>query len=197
MRRREFIAGLGSAAAWPVAARAQQPDRVRRIGVLMSLDENDPSAKARISAFTQALVDLGWTDGRNLRMDIRWYGGGDNNRVRALAQELVGLRPDVILANSTPAAVVLQNETRTIPVVFVNVAEPVASGIVARLDRPSGNITGFGTLEASMGASGLSCSRRSRPDSSGPQSCSIPTPPLCRPMCPHLRRRPGHSRSCQ
>jgi putative tryptophan/tyrosine transport system substrate-binding protein len=154
MKRRTFIAGLGSAAAWPVVARAQQPDRVRRIGVLMSLDESDPLAKARISAFTQALVDLGWTDGRNLRMDIRWYGS-DDKRVRALAQELVGLRPDVILANSTPAAAVLQHETGTIPVVFVNVAEPVASGIVTRLDRPSGNITGFGILEASMGGKWL------------------------------------------
>jgi putative ABC transport system substrate-binding protein len=92
MKRRAFIAGLGSAAAWPLAARAQQGDRARRIGVLLAGDENDPPAKARVSAFTQALADLGWTDGRNVRMDVRW-GGTDNNRLRALAQELVGLQP--------------------------------------------------------------------------------------------------------
>ena len=154
MKRREFIAGLGSAAAWPLAARAQQGDRVRRIGVLMPGDENDPVAKPRLSAFTQALADLGWTDGRNVRMDLRW-GGGDINRIRALAQELVGLQPDIILTNATPATVALQRETRTIPIVFANVADPVASGIVARLDRPSGNITGFANLEASLGGKWL------------------------------------------
>ena len=94
MRRREFIAGLGSAAAWPVVARAQQGDRVRRIGVLMGLGENDPEGKARISAFTQALAGLGWADGRNVRIDLRW-GAGDANRIRALARELVGLQPDI------------------------------------------------------------------------------------------------------
>src|SRR3974390_2252851 len=102
MRRREFIAGLGVAAAWPLAARAQQGDRVRRIGVLMGFDEGDPLAKPRVSAFTQALADLGWTDDRNVRMDLR-SAGDDNNRIRALAQELVGLQPDIIVTNSTPA----------------------------------------------------------------------------------------------
>src|SRR5215468_12174547 len=111
MRRREFIAGLGSAAAWPVVARAQQPARMRRIGVLMTGDENDPQAKARISAFTQALAELGWTDGRNVRMDLRW-DGGDINRIRALAQELVGLQPDIVVAGSTAATAVLKRETR-------------------------------------------------------------------------------------
>ena len=96
LRRREFIAGLGGAAAWPLAARAQQGDRVRRIGVLLGYDENDPVRKAYVSAFTQALADLGWTDGRNVRIDLRW-GGDDTNRIRALAQELVSLRPDIIL----------------------------------------------------------------------------------------------------
>ena len=130
MRRREFIAGLGSAAAWPVVARAQQGDRVRRIGVLMASDENDPVQKAYFFAFTQALADLGWTDGRNVRMDLRWFG--DNNiRIRALAQELVGLQPDIILASTTPATVALQRETRTIPIVFANGGDPVASGIAA------------------------------------------------------------------
>src|SRR6516164_6961112 len=96
--RRAFIAGLGGAAAWPLAVRAQQGDRVRRIAVLMPLDENDPAEKLRVSAFTQALAGLGWTDGRNVRMDLRW-GGGDINRIRAFAQELVGLQPDIILAS--------------------------------------------------------------------------------------------------
>jgi putative ABC transport system substrate-binding protein len=148
MRRREFIAGLG-AAAWPVVARAQQVDRVRRIGVLISLDENDPEQKRRLAAFTQALAGLGWTDGRNVRLDVRW-GGGDINRVRALAQELISLQPDIILAGSTPVTAALQRETRTIPIVFVNVGDPVASGIVAQLDRPGGNITGFAGWEASL-----------------------------------------------
>ena len=102
MLRREFIAGLGSAAAWPVVARAQQGDRVRRIGVLMPFEENHPEGKLRYAAFAQALADLGWTEGRNLRMDLRW-GGDDTNRVRALAQELVGLQPDIILTNTTLA----------------------------------------------------------------------------------------------
>jgi putative ABC transport system substrate-binding protein len=148
MRRREFIAGLG-AAAWPLAARGQQGDRVRRIGVLMSFDESDPDGKLRYSAFTQALAELGWTVGRNLRMDLRW-GGGDTNRMRTLAQELVGLQPDIILTHATPATVGVQQETRTIPIVFVNVGDPVGSGIVTRLDRPSGNITGFANFEATL-----------------------------------------------
>jgi putative tryptophan/tyrosine transport system substrate-binding protein len=154
MRRREFIAGLGGAAAWPLAARAQQGDRIRRIGVLMSGDEKDPQWKTLLSAFIQTLAGLGWTVGRNLRMDLRW-GGADANRIGAFAQELVGLQPDIILAASTVATVALQQETRTIPIVFANAGDPIASGIVARLDRPGGNITGFVFLEASMGGKWL------------------------------------------
>jgi putative ABC transport system substrate-binding protein len=153
MLRREFIAGLGSAAAWPVVARAQQGDRVRRIGVLMPFDENDPEGKLLYSAFTQALADLGWTGGRNVRMDVRY--GDDINGIRALAQELVGLQPDIILANGTAATAALQRETRTIPIVFVGAADPVASGIVPQLDRPSGNITGFAQYETSLGGKWL------------------------------------------
>jgi putative ABC transport system substrate-binding protein len=149
MRRREFIAGLGSAAAWPVAAQAQQGDRVRRIGVHMPYDENDPLAKLRLSALTRTLADLGWIDGRNVRMDVRW-SGGDANRMRAVAQELVGLQPDVIVTSSIAATAAVQRETRTIPIVFISGADPVASGIVARLDRPSGNTTGFGGMEPSL-----------------------------------------------
>jgi putative tryptophan/tyrosine transport system substrate-binding protein len=154
MRRREFIAGLGAAAAWPVVARAQQGDRVWRIGVLVAYDENDPEGKRRYSAFTQALANLGWTDGRNVRMDLRWQGD-DTNRIRALAQELVGLQPDIILTGSTLATVALQRETRTIPIVFASMSDAVASGIVARLDRPGGNITGSVNLEASLGGKWL------------------------------------------
>jgi len=154
MNRREFITLLGGAAAWPLAAHAQQGDRVRRIGVLMPGDENDPEQKRRLFAFTQALAGLGWNDGRNLRMDLRWHGD-NNNRTRALAQELVGLKPDAILAYGTLATVALQRETRTIPIVFAGAGDPVASGIVTRLDRPGGNITGFGSQEASLGGKWL------------------------------------------
>jgi putative ABC transport system substrate-binding protein len=154
IRRREFITLLGGAAAWPLAARAQQDDRLRRIGVLVGGNENDPERKTRLSALTQALAGLGWTDGRNVRMDVRW-AGTDINRIRALAQELVGLRPDIILASTTLATVALQRETRTIPIVFANGGDPVASGIVARLDRPGGNVTGFGGNEGSMGGKWL------------------------------------------
>jgi putative tryptophan/tyrosine transport system substrate-binding protein len=154
MRRREFIAGI-SAAAWPPAVRAQQPDRMRRIGVLNAAEENDPEAKARISAFTQSVADLGWIDGRNVRMDLRW-AGDDINQTRALAHELVRLQPDIILVSgSTVATAALQRETWTIPIVFVNVGDPVANGIVAQLDHPSGNVTGFAILEVSIGGKWL------------------------------------------
>jgi putative ABC transport system substrate-binding protein len=146
--RRKFIVALAGAAAWPFAAWAQQSDRVRRIGVLMGGDETDPVLKTYVSAFTQALTGLGWADGRNVRMDLRWHGA-DTNRIRALAQELVGLQPDTIVTNTTAATVALQRETQTIPVVFV-VTDPVASGIVPRLDRPGGNITGFAIYDASL-----------------------------------------------
>src|SRR6516162_7616453 len=155
MKRRQFIVGLGSAAAaWPLAARAQQGNRVRRIGVLAGGDENDAVIKLRYSAFTQALADLGWTNGRNVRMDLRW-GGNDTNRIQALAQELVGLQPDIIVVTGTPATVAVQRETRTIPIVFANVGDPVASGIVPGLNQPGGNITGFTNLEATLGGKWL------------------------------------------
>src|SRR5689334_3822908 len=110
MRRRTFIAGLGSAVAWPVGAWAQQGERVRRIGVLLAVDENDPRAKTQVSALTQGLADLGWTDGRNVRMELRW-GAVDTNRMRALAHELVGLQPDIVVTVAIPATVAIQRET--------------------------------------------------------------------------------------
>src|SRR5258707_13072984 len=143
MRRREFIAGLGSTAAgWPLAARAQQGDRVRRIGVLMWLDENDPGAKSDLSAFTQALAGMGWTEGRNVRMDLRWYGD-DTNRIRALAQELVGRQPDVILA-SAAAGAALQREAQTFPIVFAGVAGSNSS--IPPPGRPSRDSPAFAFL---------------------------------------------------
>ena len=147
IRRREFITLLGGAAAWPLAAHAQQRDRVWRIGVLTGLGENDPVAKTIVSAFRQALAGLGWTDGRNIRMDFRLVDG-DINRTRALAQELVSLQLDIIVTDVTPATAAVQRETRTIPIVFVNLGDPVASGIVPALNHPGGNITGFANLEA-------------------------------------------------
>jgi putative tryptophan/tyrosine transport system substrate-binding protein len=154
MQRREFIAGLGSAAAWPVVARAQQPERMRRIGVLTVDEENDPETKAALSAFTRGLAELGWTDDRNLRMDVRW-AGGNVDRMGMFAKELVDLQPDVILANATPPTAALQRETRTIPIVFVYVSDPIGSGFVASLARPGGNITGFTNHEPSMGGKWL------------------------------------------
>jgi putative ABC transport system substrate-binding protein len=154
MKRREFITLLGGAATWPLVARAQQGGRMRRIGVLVGGDENDPVTKTHVSAFTQGLADLGWTDGRNVRMDRRWHGG-DINRIGALARELVGLQPDIILTNGTPTTLALQRETRTIPIIFLGAGDPVASGIVPRLDRPSGNITGFADYEATLGGKWL------------------------------------------
>jgi putative tryptophan/tyrosine transport system substrate-binding protein len=153
IRRREFIAGLGGAAAWPLAARAQLGDRVRRIGVLMPGDENDREGEAARSAFAQGLADLGWTVGRNLRMDVR-SAGGDTDRIRALAQELVGLQPDIIVAGGG-TTVALQRETRTIPIVFVSLSDPVASGMVERVNQPGGNITGCALFEPSLGGKWL------------------------------------------
>src|SRR6516165_1494049 len=136
MRRREFIAGLGAAAS-PLAARAQQGERARRVGVLVPWSEDDVHARARFSAFVKALAELGWGEGRNLRMDVRW-AAGNLDRVRAYAKELVGLQPDVILVDATTQTAALQRETRTIPIVFVVVADPVGSGFVVSLPRPGG-----------------------------------------------------------
>jgi putative ABC transport system substrate-binding protein len=154
MTRQEFIAGFASAAAWPLVVRAQLGDRVRRIGVLIPGDENDPVRTAWVSAFTQALANLGWTDGRNVRIDFRWPEP-DINRIRAFAQELVGLQRDIIVTGGIAATIAVQRETRTIPIVFVNVSDPVVSGFAAALNRPGGNITGFVVLEPSVGGKWL------------------------------------------
>jgi putative tryptophan/tyrosine transport system substrate-binding protein len=126
---------------------------VRREGVLVPTDQNDPEER-HLSAFMQALADLGWIDGRNVRIDLRW-GRGDNNQIGVVARELVGLQPDIIVTDGTPATSALQRQTRTIPIVFASAGDPVASGLVARLNQPDGNITGFAILEASLGGKWL------------------------------------------
>ena len=150
MKRREFIAGLGSVGTWPAVVRAQPGDRIRRIGVLMPWSEDDPYPRAPLSKFVQRLAELGWSEGRNLRIDVRW-AAGDLDRVRMYAKELVDLQPDVILVDSTPQTAALQRETRTIPIVFVRVSDPVGFGFVASLPRPGGNITGFSNQDPTMG----------------------------------------------
>jgi putative ABC transport system substrate-binding protein len=152
--RREFLTLLGGAAAWPLAARAQQRDRIRRIGVLNPADENDPAARTFVSAFIQSLAGLGWTDGRNVRIDLRWTGD-HINRSQELAQELVGLHPDIILTFGATPTVAVQRETRTIPIVFTMGPDPVAIGLVPNLNRPGGNATGFAAREASLGGKWL------------------------------------------
>ena len=140
MIRRQFITLLGGAAvAWPLAARAQQPERMRRIGVLMNLTESDPEGQVRIGAFREGLGKLSWTEGRELKIDYRWFGG-DPARARAYAAELVKLKPDVIFASTTSSLAALQQETRSVPIVFAQVADPVGAGFVARLARPGKNV---------------------------------------------------------
>jgi putative tryptophan/tyrosine transport system substrate-binding protein len=149
MRRREFIAGLGGVAAWPLAARAQPSEPTRRVGVLMAYGDEEPETKAWLAAFRQGLREFGWAEGRNLRIDIRWTAGS-LERMRTLAKELVDLQPDAILSDTTPVTAALERETRTIPIVFMTVSDPVGSGFVASLPRPSGNMTGFSNHESSM-----------------------------------------------
>jgi putative ABC transport system substrate-binding protein len=154
MRRREFIALLGGAAAWPVAARAQQPDRMRLIGVLMAFSENDPAAQSQVAAFRGALTKLGWSEGSNLRIELRW-GAGDADRMKTFAKELIDLRPDAIVGQTTPATRALARETRTIPIVFWFVSDPVGSGFGASLAHPGGSITGFAAYDPAVGGKWL------------------------------------------
>jgi len=150
-RRRDFIVALGGMAVWPLAARAQQ---LRLIGVLAAYGESDPEAQARVAAFRQGLEGLGWKEGHNIQMEYRW-GAGDPDRARTFASELVSLKPDVILAHGTPALTALHGVTRTIPVVFVSVIDPVGAGYVQSLARPGANITGFSTFEPEIGGKWL------------------------------------------
>ena len=159
MKRREFITLLGSAAAWPLAARAQQRNRVRRIGVLMPYDENDPVGKTYLSAFTQALVDLGWT---KVQMDLRW-GGADTNDIRAFARELVGLQPDIIVTRGAAVTAAVERETRTIPIVFAGVGEPSLATSSRGLAGQAETSPASASWKPRLEASGLSCSLRSLP----------------------------------
>jgi putative ABC transport system substrate-binding protein len=154
MKRRDFITLLGGAAAWPLAAHAQQGERMRRIGVLMPSAADDPEFQARITALLQQLAQLGWIDGRNVRIDIRW-GVADIDRIRKYAAELVALAPDVILANSSAALAPLLQATHTVPIVFTTVADPAGAGYVDSLARPGGNATGFIVFEYSIAAKWL------------------------------------------
>jgi putative tryptophan/tyrosine transport system substrate-binding protein len=154
IKRREFITGLGAAAVWPVVARAQQSERVRHIGVLMNTVQEDPGGQPDVTAFRRGLTELGWVEGRNIDIEFRWPGG-DIERVRTFAKELVGLRPDVLIGRSTPATAALKQQTSTIPIIFVNITEPVAQGFVQSLARPGGNVTGFTNFEASIGGKWL------------------------------------------
>jgi putative ABC transport system substrate-binding protein len=151
MTRREFITLLGgAAAAWPLAARAQQAERMRRIGVLMGYPEGDPQAQANVTALRGGLQNLGWIEGRNVQIDYRW-AGGDPDKARTFARELIGMTPDVIVPSTNQVTRILQQETRTIPIVFAFVGDPVGSGFVASLARPGRNITGFANFENSIG----------------------------------------------
>jgi putative tryptophan/tyrosine transport system substrate-binding protein len=161
VRRREFITLLGGAMAWPLAARAQQGERVRRIGVLMYLPADDPEGQARIAAFLQALQQLGWSDGRNLQIDTRWATASD---IRKHASELVALAPDVLVAGTGTASVApLLDETRTVPIVFVTVIDPVGAGFVTSLAQPGGNATGFTIFEYGMSGKWLELLREIAP----------------------------------
>jgi putative ABC transport system substrate-binding protein len=160
MTRRDFITAL-AAAAWPFTLRAQ-PGEMRRVGVLMSVLHDDPGGVADVAALRQGLADFGWVEGRNIQIELRWPGG-DVERAQVLAKELVGLKPDVLLARSTPTTAALKRETSVIPIVFVNVAEPVESGFVQTLARPGGPITGFTNFEASVGGKWLQLLREADP----------------------------------
>jgi putative ABC transport system substrate-binding protein len=150
MKRRDFITMLACAAAAPLPVRAQ-PARMKRVGVLMGIAENDPERPSFVSAFTQALAELGWREGSNIRLDYRW-GAGDRDRIRGFARELAELQPDLIVGHTTPVVAALKQQTRTTPIVFIQVSDPVGSGFVAGFAEPGGNITGFTNLESSMGS---------------------------------------------
>ena len=161
-RRRQFITLLGGAAAWPVAAHAQ-PERMRQIGVLTVFSKDDPEGQRRIAALLHRLQELGWADGRNVRIEFRW-AGGDPDQSRFYAGELVGMKPDVILVNNALVMPLLQKETHVIPIVFVAIADPVVAGIVTNLARPGGNITGFTTGEYAIGGKRLEVLKEVAPD---------------------------------
>jgi putative ABC transport system substrate-binding protein len=149
MRRREFIKFLSGAATWPLAASAQQADQLRRVGVLSNIGESDLEAQSMVTALHEELRKLGWINGRNLQVDHRW-AAGNPERATALAKELVALKPEVLIAHTTPSVIALQKQTDTIPIVFVQISDPIGGGFITNLARPEGNITGFTNFESSM-----------------------------------------------
>ena len=155
LQRREFITLLGSAAAaWPLAARAQQPERMRLVGLLMGYPEGDLQAQANVKAFREGLQSLGWIEGRNIRLEFRW-AGGDPDKARAFAKELISMKPDTIVPSTNQVTAILLQETRAIPIVFVFVGDPVGSGFITSLAQPGGNVTGFANFENSIGGKWL------------------------------------------
>ena len=150
MQRREFITLLGGAATWPLAASAQQADQVRRVGVLSNIAESDLEAQSMVAALHEELRKLGWVNGRNLQIDHRW-AAGNAGRAAAFAKELVALKPDVIVAHTTPSVVAMQKQTDSIPIVFVQISDPIGGGFITNLARPDGNITGFTNFEVFNG----------------------------------------------
>ena len=162
MRRREFITLLGGAAAWPVAASAQQSNSTRRMGVLMGFPEGDPYAQAYVLAMRQKLESLGWVEGRNIRIDYRW-AGGDPEKARAFARELIGMTPSVIVTSTNQVTEIVRRETQSIPIVFASLGDPVGSGLVASLSRPGGNVTGFPVFVDAMGSKWLELLREVAP----------------------------------
>jgi putative tryptophan/tyrosine transport system substrate-binding protein len=194
MKRREFITLLGGGvAAWPLAARAQQGERTRRIGVLMLFAETDPQSLPRVSAFEQGLAKLGWTVGRNLRIDYRWSINVDE-RARAATMEVLKLAPDVILAHARPALAAMQQATRAVPIEFTTVNEPVAQGFVQSLAHPGGNITGFSYLEPTLGAKWLELLKEIAPDI---QRAAIMFSPDTTTAAYYVARGASSSSACQ
>ena len=189
IRRRKFLATLlgGGVIAWPLAARAQQGERMRRVGLLQGLAESDPETQARTVAFRQGLEALGWTEGRNIRIDYR-FAGGDPARIEAYAVELVNAAPDLIVAVSTPAAAALKQATRTIPIVLAVVNDPLGQGLVASLARPGGNITGFAYIEFTMVGKWLELLKEMAP---GIRRVAIIFNPLTAPYYPVFLRELG------
>jgi len=191
MRRRDFVKAIaGSTAFWPLAIRAQQAEKVRRVGVLMGLSESNPEHRNLLAAFLEELVRLGWVDGRTVRIEQRWTDG-DLKRASAFATELIAAQPDVILASPTPVTAALHRETTTVPIVFAAVSEPIGAGFVAGLSRPGGNITGFTHVDAALGGKWLDLLKEMAPGISR----GIPHPAAESISCHRSKSLPGPRRS--
>ena len=194
MRRRDFISLLSAVAAWPLAlhaATAQLSEGIRRIAMLSGFAATDPEAQARVSALRKGLAELGWSEGRNLRIDSRW-STGERDQLRTFARELIDLKPDLIVGMTTPAVAALVQETQTIPILFVNIVDPLGRGLISNMARPGGNVTGFLNFEFSMGGgNGSNCSNRWPLPSNASRSSSTRTQrPSPAPSCGWQRPRP-------